>query len=125
MFNITLFDGPSLGDCPGQVVGGGGHSGWEVATAAGVPSLLLVLIAVLVAVRQNLERLTALIDSVNQCLSTLARCLPAHQDVAQVEVEMDAVVVHSPTITAHPNLSDEERLRCQANRQHQDRMRWM
>ena len=125
MFNITIFDGPSLGDCPGQAAGGGGHDGWEVAVSAGVPSLL-ALIAVLVVIRQNLERLRALIDSVNQCLSTLARCLPARQDVAQVEVEMDAVVVvQSPTIHAHPNLSDEERLRCQENRQRQDRMRWM
>ena len=48
MFNITLFDGPSLGDCPGQAAGEGGHAGWELATAAGVPSAILALIAVLV-----------------------------------------------------------------------------
>ena len=113
-----------MGTALARQPGGGGHDGWEVAVSAGVPSLL-ALIAVLVVIRQNLERLRALIDSVNQCLSTLARCLPARQDVAQAEVEMDAVVVHSPTITAHPNLSDEERLRCQENRQRQDRMRWM
>ena len=125
MFNITLFDGPSLGDCPGQAAGGGGHAGWELATAASVPSGILALIAVLIVVRQNLERFRALVDSVNQCLNTLVRCLPMRQDVGQGEVEMEAVAVQSPTVMRHPNLSDEERLRCQENRQRQDRMRWL
>ena len=125
MFNITIFDGPSLGDCPGQAAGEGGHAGWELATAAGVPSAILALIAVLVLVRKNLERLGALVDSINQCLRSLGRFLPARQDRVERDVEMAAVAVRSPTVVRHPNLSDEERLRCQENRQRQDRMRWM
>ena len=90
-----------------------------------MPSAILALVAVLVLVRQNLERLRALVDSINQCLCSLGRFLPARQDRVEHDVEMAAVAVRSPTVVRHPNSSDEERLRCQENRQQQDRMRWM
>ena len=108
MFNLTFFDGSDCGPRPDQSGEGEGHAGWELATAAAVPSCLLVVIVVLLLVRQNLESLRGLIDSINQLIASLASCLAMRVDAVDEQVEMDAVVVQSPARRCPRNLSDEE-----------------
>ena len=108
MFNLTFFDGSDCGPRPDQSGEGEGHAGWELATAAAVPSGLLVVFVVLLLVKQNLESLRGLIDSINQLISSLASCLPLQTDDVDEEVEMESVAVTAPVQRCPRNLTDEE-----------------
>ena len=55
MFNVSAFELPDLGDDSDQVIeGADSHAMWEILTAALVPLLVLV-VAVCLLVRQNLQ----------------------------------------------------------------------
>ena len=108
MFNVTFFSGDGCGPRPDQPGEGEGFDAWEVATAAGVPSFILLVVIVLMLVRQNLESVRGLIDSINQLIASLASCLAMRADAADEQVEMEAVVVQSPARRCPRNLSDEE-----------------
>ena len=80
MFNVTFFSGDGCGPRPDQPGEGEGFDAWEVATAAGVPSFILLVVVVLMLVRQNLESVRGLIDSINQLIASLASCLAMRAD---------------------------------------------
>ena len=66
MFNVSAFDLPDLGDDSDQVIeGADSHELWEILTAALVPLLILV-VAVCLLARQNLQLARQLIESINQ-----------------------------------------------------------
>ena len=108
MFNITFFSGDGCGPRPDQPGEGEGFDAWEVATAAGVPSFILLVVVVLMLVRQNLESVRGLIDSINQLIASLSSCLLMQEDAADEQVEMEEVVVHSSPRPCPRNLTDEE-----------------
>ena len=108
MFNVTFFSGNGCGLRSDQPEEGEDFDAWEVATAAAVPSGILLVVVVLLLVRQNLESLRGLIESINQLISSLVRCLPTQTDAVDEPVEMEAVVVHSPPRSCPRNLTDEE-----------------
>ena len=107
MFNVTFFSGDGCGPRPDQPEEGEDFDAWEVATAAAVPSSVL-LVVVLVLVRQHLESVRGLIESLNQLIASLSRCLPMHEDTADEQVEMEAVVMQPSARRCPRNLSDEE-----------------
>ena len=107
MFNVTFFSGNGCGLRSDQPEEGEDFDAWEVATAAAVPSSVL-LVVVLVLVRQHLESVRGLIESINQLITSLSRCLPMHADTADKQVEMEAVVVQPSARRCPRNLSDEE-----------------
>ena len=108
MFNVTFFSGNGCGLRSDQPEEGEGFGAWEVATAAAVPSSVLLVVVVLLLVKQNIESVRGLIDSINQLIASLSSCLPMQADAADEQVEMEAVVVHSPPRPCPRNLTDEE-----------------
>ena len=106
MFNVTFFSGDGCGPRPDQPGEGEDFDAWEVATAAAVPSSVLLVVVVLVLVPQHLESVRGLIESINQLITSLSRCLPMHADAADEQVEMEAVVVQPSARRCPHNLSD-------------------
>ena len=83
-----------------------GHDGWEVATAATVPSLLLVALLLLL-VKQNVNALRGLVDSVNRLIEGVdlpSRCFGNERD--EPDIEMAARDL--PSAGVPRNLTDEE-----------------
>ena len=110
MFNVSAFDLPDLGDDSDQVIeGADSHELWEILTAALVPLLILV-VAVCLLARQNLQLARQLIDSINQLLGQLREWLHRRRtsttDVGEVEG-----AVKLPTAGVPRNLTDEEVMR--------------
>ena len=121
MFNHSIFDHididegrdrgcPTLG--PEQI--DADHESWEVPTAAGIPSAVLVVVVVGLLIRQNLDRLRGLVDSINQLIATLRDSVLSRFDNDENEMEMHSVAIGTSPPRGPRNLSDEEieRMRC-------------
>ena len=110
MFNVSAFDLPDLGDDSDQVIeGADSHELWEILTAALVPLLILV-VAVCLLVRQNLQLARQLIDSINQLLGQLRDWLRRRRASTTDAGEVEGAI-ELPTCGVPRNLTDEELMR--------------
>ena len=110
MFNISVFEVAGCGDAPDQGVDNG-LPGWRVGVAAGVPCFVLLL-AALVLVRQNLEALARVVESLDNAVQRLLVCLTTMRGHEE-DVEMGTLPPR-PSAGLPRNLSDDEVLSRQA-----------
>ena len=111
MFNVSAFDHFSPGDGPCQPVEA--EVGWRVGVAAGVP-LFVLLVALLALLKQNLQALQGVVDSVDRLLERLRGFL-APDRATEGDLEMGPVRP-CPSPRRPRNLTDDEELRRAAQR---------
>ena len=111
MFNVSAFDHVSPGDGPCQPVEAAGD--WKVGVAAGVP-LLVLLVALLALVKQNLQALQGVVNSSDHLLERLRGFL-APDRATEGDLEMGPVRP-CPSPRRPRNLTDDEELRRAAQR---------
>ena len=106
MFNVSIFDGADCGSIPDQDADSA--EPWKIGVAAGAP-LFVLLVVTLMLVKQNLEALMRLVDSVDRLLKCLRGCFTfARGEEADVELGLPQPL---PSAGFPRNLSDDEILR--------------
>lgn len=118
--NVSMFDAftSSTTTFTNQVAVVGGHSSgitWQTWIAYPIV-LLLLIIAVLIIVRQNLDRGAALLAQAQQCLQPILNLFKRNTGGAEEDIEMaDMNPASSSDVQLHGrNLSDSERIRAGA-----------
>ena len=106
MFNVSIFDAVDCGGISDQDAGSA--DSWKIGVAAGAP-LFVLLIVTLVLVRQNLEALRQLVDSVDRLLKRFRSCFTSVRD-GEVDIEL-GLPQPLPSAGIPRNLSDDEILR--------------
>ena len=118
--NLSMFD--AFTDQPttftNQAVIGGGHSaavGWETWIAYPIV-LLLLIIACLIIIKQNLDKAAAILARLQECMRPLIDLFRRNTDGGDEDIEMGNINPATSSIgQLHGrNLSDSERIRASA-----------
>ena len=112
MFDVSIFSCRVRGNGTSPPVDAeDGHGVWELATAAGVPSLVVVVLLLLL-LKQNVEAVRGAIESLNRLIASLDLPSFGRANRGAESVEMAAQSEHDLPSAGRPrNLTDEEIVR--------------